>query len=60
MANINKSISGLLQKHPSVMRTAEAKRVIRMYNRVAQVLMEFEILYHRAWMRSLEAMHEGV
>lgn len=41
------------------MRTVEAKRVVRMYNRVATVLMEFEVLYHRAWIQSVELVQEG-
>ena len=43
----------LFQKHPSVLRTAEAKPVIRSYNRVAKVLLEFEVLYHRAWLQQV-------
>ena len=33
--------------------------MIRMYNRVSQVLMEFEVLYHNAWVNSVEAVSEG-
>uniref|UniRef100_A0A670IDT3 Dynein axonemal heavy chain 5 n=1 Tax=Podarcis muralis TaxID=64176 RepID=A0A670IDT3_PODMU len=38
----------LFQKHPLVLQTAEAKSIIRNYNRVAKVLLEFEVVYHRA------------
>ncbi|EPQ10653.1 Dynein heavy chain 5, axonemal [Myotis brandtii] len=43
----------LFQQHPSVLRTAEARPVIRNYNRVAKVLLEFEVLYHRAWLQQM-------
>ncbi|XP_043743727.1 dynein axonemal heavy chain 5 [Cervus elaphus] len=50
----------LFQKHPSVLRTAEAKPVIRSYNRLAKVLLEFEVLYHRAWLQQTEEIHIGL
>uniref|UniRef100_A0A4X1TPM1 AAA+ ATPase domain-containing protein n=1 Tax=Sus scrofa TaxID=9823 RepID=A0A4X1TPM1_PIG len=43
----------LFQQHPTVLQTAEAKPVIRSYNRVAKVLLEFEVLYHRAWFQQV-------
>ncbi|GAB1299283.1 Dynein axonemal heavy chain 5 [Apodemus speciosus] len=50
----------LFQQHPSVLRTAEAKPVIRSYNRIAKVLLEFEVLYHRAWFQQIEEIHTGL
>uniref|UniRef100_H0X0M1 Dynein axonemal heavy chain 5 n=1 Tax=Otolemur garnettii TaxID=30611 RepID=H0X0M1_OTOGA len=50
----------LFQQHPTVLRTAEAKPVIRSYNRMAKVLLEFEVLYHRAWLRQIEDVHIGL
>nr|XP_044988409.1 dynein axonemal heavy chain 5 [Jaculus jaculus] len=50
----------LLQQHPAVLRTAEAKPVIRSYNRTAKVLLEFEVLYHRAWLQQIEGIHIGL
>ncbi|KAJ8789143.1 hypothetical protein J1605_022244 [Eschrichtius robustus] len=50
----------LFQQHPSVLQTAEAKPVIRSYNRVAKVLLEFEVLYHRAWLQQTEEIHVGL
>ena len=47
-------------KHPEILKSPEAKKVIRMYNRVAQVLMEFEVLYHRAWVKSVDAVYEAL
>nr|XP_035941036.1 dynein heavy chain 5, axonemal-like [Halichoerus grypus] len=50
----------LFQQHPTVLQTAEAKPVIRSYNRVAKVLLEFEVLYHRAWLQQVEEIHIGL
>uniref|UniRef100_A0A671XT96 Dynein axonemal heavy chain 5 n=1 Tax=Sparus aurata TaxID=8175 RepID=A0A671XT96_SPAAU len=41
----------LFQQHPGVLSTPEAKRIVRNYNRVARVLLEFEMLYHHSWMK---------
>ncbi|XP_007952391.1 dynein axonemal heavy chain 5 [Orycteropus afer afer] len=43
----------LFQQHPNVLQTAEAKPIIRSYNRMAKVLLEFEVLYHRAWLQQM-------
>ncbi|KAL4616938.1 dynein heavy chain 5, axonemal [Arapaima gigas] len=50
----------LFQQHPGVLSTPQAKRIIRSYNRVAQVLLEFEVLYHRGWMRQIEVAKAGL
>ncbi|XP_057352291.1 dynein axonemal heavy chain 5 isoform X2 [Manis pentadactyla] len=50
----------LFQQHPAVLQTAEAKPVIRRYNRVAKALLEFEVLYHRAWLQQTEELHLGL
>ncbi|KAM8811434.1 dynein axonemal heavy chain 5 [Eudromia elegans] len=42
------------QQHPAVLQTADGKRIIRSYNRVARVLVEFEVIYHRAWLQQVE------
>lgn len=43
----------LFQQHPHVLQTVEARPVIRRYNRVARALLEFEVLYHRAWLQQV-------
>ncbi|KPP75577.1 dynein heavy chain 5, axonemal-like [Scleropages formosus] len=50
----------LFQQHPGVLSTPLAKRIIRSYNKVAQVLLEFEVLYHRLWMRQVEVAKAGL
>jgi hypothetical protein len=36
------------------MNTNDAKRIIKKYNRLAKVLLEYEILFHLAWKDSVE------
>lgn len=43
----------LFQQHPKVLQSVGAKPVIRSYNRLAKVLLEFEVLYHRAWLQQV-------
>uniref|UniRef100_A0A8C4SPC6 Dynein axonemal heavy chain 5 n=1 Tax=Erpetoichthys calabaricus TaxID=27687 RepID=A0A8C4SPC6_ERPCA len=50
----------LFQQQPSVLQTAEAKRIIRNYNKVAKVLLEYEVLYHRGWIRQVEVAKTGL
>ena len=47
------------EKAPQLLKTAEAKRIIRSYNKVAKVLLEFEVLYHREWMRQIDCVRAG-
>lgn len=50
----------LFQQHPNILQTAEAKRIIRNYNKVAKVLLEFEVLYHRGWLKQVEMAKAGL
>ncbi|XP_061445335.1 dynein axonemal heavy chain 5 isoform X5 [Rhineura floridana] len=50
----------LFQKHPTVLQTAEAKPIIRNYNRVAKVLLEFEVVYHRGWLQQVHLTRAGL
>ncbi|KAF5899802.1 dynein heavy chain 5, axonemal, partial [Clarias magur] len=50
----------LFQQHKGVLDTPEAKRIIRNYNRVAKVLLEYEMLYHRGWMTQIEVAKAGL
>lgn len=36
------------------MQREDAKKIIRSYNKVARVLLEYEVLYHRAWMQQVD------
>lgn len=50
----------LLQKEtPQVLKSNDAKRIIRNYNKIAKVLLEYEVLYHRAWLRQVDLAKTG-
>uniref|UniRef100_A0A803XWP5 Dynein axonemal heavy chain 5 n=1 Tax=Meleagris gallopavo TaxID=9103 RepID=A0A803XWP5_MELGA len=44
------------QQQPAVLQTPDGKRVIHNYNKVARVLMEFEVIYHRGWLQLQAAL----
>ncbi|XP_017684619.1 PREDICTED: dynein heavy chain 5, axonemal isoform X3 [Lepidothrix coronata] len=48
------------QRHPAVLQTPDGKRVIRNYNKVAKVLMKFEVIYHREWLQQIELIKRGL
>ncbi|XP_069770267.1 dynein axonemal heavy chain 5 isoform X3 [Narcine bancroftii] len=50
----------LFQHQPNILQTAEAKCIVRNYNKVAKVLLEFEVLYHRGWLRQIEIAKAGL
>ncbi|XP_024917266.1 dynein heavy chain 5, axonemal [Cynoglossus semilaevis] len=47
-------------QHPGVLSTPDAKRIIRNYNSVAKVLVEFEIFHHQGWIRGVERARVGL
>ncbi len=44
----------------TIMATKEAKRIVKTYNRVAAALVEFEALWHRAWVKSVDNARAGL
>uniref|UniRef100_A0A8C4TXL7 Dynein axonemal heavy chain 5 n=1 Tax=Falco tinnunculus TaxID=100819 RepID=A0A8C4TXL7_FALTI len=44
------------QQHPAVLQTPDGKRIIRNYNKVAKVLMKFEVIYHRGWLQQVNQL----
>ena len=40
--------------------TKEFKRCVKTYNRVAAALVEFEALWHRAWVKSVDGARQGL
>ncbi|XP_049585235.1 dynein axonemal heavy chain 5 [Syngnathus scovelli] len=50
----------LFQQHTGVLSTPEAKKIIRNYNRIAAVLLEYEILHHQSWMKTVEDARPGL
>ena len=52
---MNKKKNTHFQTHPSSYQGGEeARKIIKNYNRLAKVLIEFEMLYHEAWKQSVE------
>ncbi|XP_051465193.1 dynein axonemal heavy chain 5-like [Apus apus] len=43
-----------LKKKTTLLKTLEMKKVVKSYNKMAAVLLEFEFIYHRAWCRFAE------
>ncbi|XP_070190341.1 dynein axonemal heavy chain 5-like isoform X2 [Littorina saxatilis] len=43
-----------------IIKNPEAKKIIRNYNKMAGVLLEYEMLYHRGWCRAVEAAKSGL
>ena len=50
----------IFQKHPSCLKTPEAAKIIRNFNQLATVLVEFEILYHNGWLKQVEVAKTGM
>ncbi|XP_059507513.1 dynein axonemal heavy chain 5-like [Stegostoma tigrinum] len=50
----------LFEQRTGVLQTDDAKRIIHRYNKLASVLMEYEVLYHRAWMQQMEMVQFGL
>jgi dynein heavy chain, axonemal len=47
------------QSHHNVLNTPESRKIIRLYNRVARVLLEYEERWKRAWFNSVEILKKG-
>lgn len=41
-------------KRPALMESKDSKKTIKTYNKLAQTLLEFQALWHRAWLQSVE------
>ena len=48
------------QQHAVMLQGAEAKKIIKNYNKLAKVLLEFEVLYHRGWLRQVWCIHHSI
>jgi len=41
------------EQHATILKSDEARKLIKYYNKLTKVLLEYEILYHRAWLRQV-------
>ncbi|XP_071957073.1 dynein axonemal heavy chain 5-like [Antedon mediterranea] len=48
------------KRKTDILRTAEAKKIIRNFNKMAAVLLEYELLFHRGWFRAVDAIKSGL
>ena len=47
----------VFQQYPGVLESDEAKKIIRSYNKVAKVLLEYEVIYHQAWLKQVSYLY---
>ncbi|XP_064014378.1 dynein axonemal heavy chain 8 [Pogoniulus pusillus] len=52
---INEPIS-YIHKNSNILASPEGKAVVQLYNRIAYVLVQFEIVYHNAWMKEISQL----
>ncbi|EDV21817.1 uncharacterized protein TRIADDRAFT_59929 [Trichoplax adhaerens] len=45
---------------PRILQSQEAKRIIKNYNKVAKVLLEYEMIYYHGWHKQIEAAKSGL
>ncbi|OXB65796.1 hypothetical protein ASZ78_008863, partial [Callipepla squamata] len=52
---INEPIN-YFHKNSSILTSPEGKAVVQLYNRIAYVLVKFEVVYHTAWMKEISEL----
>ncbi|OXB76615.1 UNVERIFIED_CONTAM: hypothetical protein H355_014506 [Colinus virginianus] len=52
---INEPIN-FFHKNSSILTSPEGKAVVQLYNRIAYVLVKFEVVYHTAWMKEISEL----
>ncbi|XP_074720939.1 dynein axonemal heavy chain 8 [Strix uralensis] len=52
---INEPIN-YFHKKSNILASPEGKAVVRLHNRIAYVLVEFEVVYHNAWMKEISQL----
>ncbi|XP_012940947.1 dynein heavy chain 5, axonemal [Aplysia californica] len=50
----------IFQRQGSILHGSDAKKIVKNYNKLAKVLLEFEVLYYRGWLRQMEAAKAGL
>ncbi|KAK1795394.1 hypothetical protein P4O66_010566 [Electrophorus voltai] len=50
----------ILKDKLEILRAPEVKKIIRMYNKMAAVLVEYELLYYRGWVSAVELGKQGL
>ncbi|NWW66587.1 DYH8 protein, partial [Ifrita kowaldi] len=52
---VNEPIS-YFHKHSDILASPEGKAVVQSYNKLAYVLVEFEVVYHNAWLKEMSQL----
>lgn len=47
------------ERNQNVLAGKEARRIIKLYNKIAQTLVTFELRWHEAWVASVERAKSG-
>ena len=50
----------VFQANKTILQYPEAKEVIKHYNQISVVLIEYELLYYRAWSRHVQVVTSGL
>ena len=50
------SILVVFEKHPSILKSTGGKKMIRIYNKLSKVLVEYEMLYYRCWLEQVRIL----
>ena len=50
----------VFQKHQQLMQLPETKKAIKHYNRLARVLVEYELIFLQIWNRQIDSVHESL
>ncbi|CAE8591739.1 unnamed protein product, partial [Polarella glacialis] len=61
--HLYKRIEGPMLKfqcNPTVLAGRDSRKLIRMYNKMAKTLIEFETLWYQAWVNSIETVKSGL
>ena len=48
------------RRFKDLMKLSEAQKIIKKYNNMGKVLVEYEVLYHDAWLRQIEIVQVGL
>eukprot|EP00043_Microstomoeca_roanoka_P013217 m.129292 g.129292 ORF g.129292 m.129292 type:complete len:4796 (-) comp15694_c0_seq1:72-14459(-) len=59
-ARIEGPMSVFQKSCQDLLKTAEAKKIIKNYNKLGHVLLEYELLHHRAWWKAVDASQSGL
>jgi dynein heavy chain len=50
----------VFEANKTILQHPDAKRIIKNYNQLSAVLIEYEVLYHRTWLKQVELIMTGI